>query len=54
MFQSVMLSIKRNIVFYKSYLSKEWNELTPEMYAALLISILVVGWLMMRSSTNKI
>ena len=39
--------------FYSRYFTTQWSHMTPFKYAALLISIGVVGWMMMRNSVKK-
>ena len=54
MFQNIIVTIKSYLSFYQSYLVKQWRDLTPETYVALLIIIAFVGWMMMHNSTKKI
>ncbi len=35
--------------FYGTYFSKQWNEMGPEGYGILLVSIGVFGWVLMKS-----
>jgi hypothetical protein len=36
-----------------SYVLRQWNQMTPAQYGGVLISIGVVGYLLMKSSTKK-
>jgi len=40
--------------FYQRYLAQHWAHMTPEKYGALLITISVVGYLMMKSGQKAI
>jgi hypothetical protein len=40
--------------FYRSYLMKQWNHMTPGKFMFILITVAVVGFLAMRSSTKSI
>lgn len=40
--------------FYYTYLMKQWNHMTPGKFVFILITVAVVGFIMMRSSTKSI
>lgn len=53
MFQAIYKTVDFYIgTWYQMFLD-EWHDMTPEKYAALLIGIGVVGFLLMKSSGRK-
>lgn len=40
--------------FYYKFAIRQWNNLTPTSFSILLITVAVIGYLMMRSSTKRI
>ena len=40
--------------FYRTYLLKQWNHMTPGKFVFILITVAVIGFIMMRSSTKAI
>jgi hypothetical protein len=40
--------------FYRTYLMKQWNHMTPGKFVFILITVAVIGFIMMRSSTKAI
>ena len=40
--------------FYRSYLMKQWNHMTPGKFMFILITVAVIGFVAMRGSTKSI
>ena len=53
MFTILAMSFQEYIEFYRRFLMRQWNHMTPTTYVVLLSLVLAAGWLMMRSGTKR-
>lgn len=42
------------LAYYRDFLLDQWNDMTPMRYGALLISIGVLGWLLMKNGPKRV
>lgn len=53
MIDNIYLTIVRYWDFYCRYFLRQWDDMTPTSYGALLVFIGAVGWLLMKNSVRK-
>jgi len=40
------------LIFYKKFLSQSWNDVGPQEYVVLLLTVGLVGWYLMRKGAS--
>ena len=53
MFASIGSTIEYFLSFYKDFFMYHWKHMTPDKYAIILLSVLVLGWLLMKSDIKN-
>ena len=50
----ITITASQYLTFYKKFLIKQWDNMGPEAYGVLLISIAVFGYMLMKSGQKAI
>ena len=53
MWDRLVIGMSSYLDFYCRYLVKQWHDMTPARYGALLIAIGLVGFLLMKSDKSR-
>ena len=50
----LVMSFSEYMEFYRHFIMKQWHHITPAGYSAILVGVMVFGWILMKSSTKSI
>lgn len=48
------MAFSEYIEFYRRFIMKQWYNMTPVGYTAILVGVMAFGWILMKSGTKSI
>ena len=53
MWNDLYLEIRHHGLVYRNFFLDEWRDLNPVSYSVVLVSVMVFGWVLMRSKSRR-